>query len=231
MKKAAAAFNQWGVKIKAAGIQFGYHPHGFEFVHTPTQTLFDVLAAETKPDLVTFELDTFWFAIAGADPAAFLERYPNHAFCSLQGEAGNIKGAGIGQQNATVTIDDAADALRHPAPHVDRESIPRPNNIIRPHRHIEWGVATRTPARHRGHAPVHEHFGTKPLQRGSLFWNLRIQIAHRLEIVGRRPPKNLRHVSGRISRLSSAPLLATQGVPHSVHGLDRARGNIRLIRR
>jgi sugar phosphate isomerase/epimerase len=77
VKKAAAAFNQWGVKIKAAGIQFGYHPHGFEFVHTPTQTLFDVLAAETKPDLVTFELDTFWFAIAGADPAAFLERYPN----------------------------------------------------------------------------------------------------------------------------------------------------------
>src|ERR1700728_3962843 len=75
--KKAAAFNEWGVKIKAAGIQFGYHPHGFEFVHTPTQTLFDVLAAETKPDLVTFELDTFWFAIAGADPAAFLERYPN----------------------------------------------------------------------------------------------------------------------------------------------------------
>ena len=76
VKQAAAQFNQWGAKIKAAGMQFGYHPHGFEFVHTPTQTLFDVLAAATTPALVTFELDTFWFAIAGADPAAFLERYP-----------------------------------------------------------------------------------------------------------------------------------------------------------
>ena len=36
-----------------------------------------MLAAETDARLVTFELDTFWFAIAGADPAAFLERYPN----------------------------------------------------------------------------------------------------------------------------------------------------------
>jgi sugar phosphate isomerase/epimerase len=77
VKKAAAAFNEWGAKTKAAGIQFGYHAHGFEFVHTPTSTLFDVLAAETDARLVTFELDTFWFAIAGADPAAFLERYPN----------------------------------------------------------------------------------------------------------------------------------------------------------
>ena len=77
VKKAAAAFNDWGAKTKAAGIQFGYHPHGFEFVHTPTDTLFDVLVAQTNADLVTFELDTFWFAIAGADPATFLERYPN----------------------------------------------------------------------------------------------------------------------------------------------------------
>ena len=36
VKQAAAQFNQWGAKIRAAGIQFGYHPHGFEFVHTPT---------------------------------------------------------------------------------------------------------------------------------------------------------------------------------------------------
>ena len=57
-------------------MQFGYHPHGLEFVHTPTATLFDVLVAETNPGLVTFEMDTFWFAIAGADPASFLERYP-----------------------------------------------------------------------------------------------------------------------------------------------------------
>jgi sugar phosphate isomerase/epimerase len=77
VKTAAAAFNEWGTRTKAAGIQFGYHPHGFEFVYTPTSTLFDVLAKATDEHLVTFELDTFWFAIAGVDPAAYLERYPD----------------------------------------------------------------------------------------------------------------------------------------------------------
>ena len=74
--RAAANFNNWGQKLKEQGLQFGYHPHGFEFVHTPTQTLFDVLVAETKPECVTFEMDTFWFVHGGADPAAYLEKYP-----------------------------------------------------------------------------------------------------------------------------------------------------------
>ena len=73
---AASDFNTWGERLRAAGLQFGYHPHGFEFVETPTETLFDLLARETHPESVFFEMDTFWFAQAGADPAAFLERYP-----------------------------------------------------------------------------------------------------------------------------------------------------------
>ncbi len=73
---AASNFNAWGERLRAVNLQFGYHPHGFEFVQTPTETLFDVLVRETKPELVFFEMDTFWFAQAGADPAAFLERYP-----------------------------------------------------------------------------------------------------------------------------------------------------------
>ncbi len=115
VKQAAARFNEWGAKIREAGIQFGYHPHGFEFVHTPTATLFDVLAAETKPDLVTFELDTFWFAIAGADPAAYLERYP-HRFQLLhlkdlaRGTPRN--GTGSGPDEASVAI--GSGSLRWP---------------------------------------------------------------------------------------------------------------------
>ena len=77
IRHAASDFNAWGERLRADGLQFGYHPHGFEFVHTDTETLFDVLVRETKPDSVFFEMDTFWFAQAGADPAAFLERYPN----------------------------------------------------------------------------------------------------------------------------------------------------------
>jgi sugar phosphate isomerase/epimerase len=74
---AAADFNEWGEKLKEQGLQFGYHPHGFEFVHTPRETLFDVLVAETKPEYVTFEMDVFWFVHGGADPVAYLQRYSN----------------------------------------------------------------------------------------------------------------------------------------------------------
>lgn len=106
-KKAAAAFNAWGQKTKAAGIQFGYHPHGFEFVHTPTATLFDVLVDKTDPELVTFELDTFWFAIAGADPAAFLERYPKrfqlmHLKDLAKGAARSVSGSAPDETSVAV---------------------------------------------------------------------------------------------------------------------------------
>jgi len=74
--KAAADFNGWGSKLKEQGLRFGYHPHGFEFVHTPTETLFDVLMGETKPEDVTIELDAFWFVHGGADPVAYLQKYP-----------------------------------------------------------------------------------------------------------------------------------------------------------
>jgi sugar phosphate isomerase/epimerase len=76
VQKAAKDFNDWGKRLKDADLQFGYHPHGFEFVHTPKHTLFDVLVAATEPDYVTYELDTFWFAQGGADPVCFMERYP-----------------------------------------------------------------------------------------------------------------------------------------------------------
>ena len=57
-------------------MRFGYHPHGFEFVHTPRETLFDVLVNETNSDRVTFELDAFWFVHGGADPVCYLQKYP-----------------------------------------------------------------------------------------------------------------------------------------------------------
>jgi sugar phosphate isomerase/epimerase len=74
--QAAANFNAWGMKLKDQGLRFGYHPHGFEFGHTPTETLFDVLMKDAKPEYVTFELDTFWFVHGGADPVTYLEKYP-----------------------------------------------------------------------------------------------------------------------------------------------------------
>ena len=77
-RRIAADFNTFGEACRAAGIRFGYHPHGFEF--TPTggpngELAFDVLARETKPELVCFEMDVFWVFHAGQDPAKLLAKY------------------------------------------------------------------------------------------------------------------------------------------------------------
>jgi sugar phosphate isomerase/epimerase len=76
----AANFNKWGAACKAAGLRFGFHPHGLEFrklKEGSPDTAFDILARETKPDLVCYELDVFWAFHAGQDPVALMNKYPN----------------------------------------------------------------------------------------------------------------------------------------------------------
>ncbi len=79
VKRAAADFHEFGAAFKAAGIQFFYHTHGYEFrpvAEGATDTFFDLLARETKPDLVAFEMDVFWVVHPGADPVKYLQKYP-----------------------------------------------------------------------------------------------------------------------------------------------------------
>lgn len=76
VRSAAADFNVWGGKLKAEGLQFGYHPHGFEFIPHGKGNLFDLMLEQTKPALVTYEMDVFWFAHGGADPLQYLKRHP-----------------------------------------------------------------------------------------------------------------------------------------------------------
>ena len=78
-RAAAADFNKWGAAFKAEGISYGFHPHGYEFVAMKEEggkTPFDILVAETKADLVSFEMDVFWVFHAGVDPASLLKKYP-----------------------------------------------------------------------------------------------------------------------------------------------------------
>lgn len=79
-RAAAADFNKWGEAFRAEGITYGYHPHGYEFVALADEggkTPFDLIAAGTKPEFVSFEMDVFWVFHAGVDPAALLKKYPN----------------------------------------------------------------------------------------------------------------------------------------------------------
>lgn len=72
----AENFNKWGAKVKAAGLQFGYHNHTPEFVAVEGVTPYDELMKLTKPGLVTFEMDCGWVVVGGGDPAALLKKYP-----------------------------------------------------------------------------------------------------------------------------------------------------------
>jgi sugar phosphate isomerase/epimerase len=77
-KVAAANFNTWGAALKAEGLGFGFHTHGYEFRPLPDgSSAFDVMMSETKPDLVFCEMDVFWVVQAGIDPVKLLQKYPD----------------------------------------------------------------------------------------------------------------------------------------------------------
>jgi sugar phosphate isomerase/epimerase len=75
-RRAAAVFNQAGAVAAAQGIKFYYHNHGYEFVPHGESTLFDLLVQQTRPELVTYEMDVFWTVHPGQDPIKLLRRYP-----------------------------------------------------------------------------------------------------------------------------------------------------------
>ena len=72
----AEQFNAWGRKVKAAGMQFGYHNHTMEFRPIDGVVPFDEMLRLTDPALVTFEMDCGWVTVGGGDPVALLKKYP-----------------------------------------------------------------------------------------------------------------------------------------------------------
>jgi sugar phosphate isomerase/epimerase len=75
-RKAIADFNAIGKTMKAAGLQFFYHNHGYEPVKFGDGTLLDLMIRETDPDLVKFEMDVLWTFLPNVDPAALIRKYP-----------------------------------------------------------------------------------------------------------------------------------------------------------
>jgi sugar phosphate isomerase/epimerase len=73
--KAAEAFNRFGKAAADAGLRFGYHCHGYEFVPAAEGTLFDTLAVNSDKDLVGFQVDTFHAFRGGADPVRLIEKH------------------------------------------------------------------------------------------------------------------------------------------------------------
>jgi sugar phosphate isomerase/epimerase len=76
MLKIANEFDAFARRLQTAGIRFAYHNHDFEFSTTTGngKTLFDTMVEITTPGLVYFELDAFWAAVGGFDPATVISK-------------------------------------------------------------------------------------------------------------------------------------------------------------
>jgi sugar phosphate isomerase/epimerase len=73
--KAADVFNRAARGARTAGMRFGYHLHGYEFVPSTDGTLMDTLAKNTDPAQVEFQVDVFHAFYAGADPVNLITQY------------------------------------------------------------------------------------------------------------------------------------------------------------
>jgi sugar phosphate isomerase/epimerase len=72
----ARDLNRAGALAKRAGISFGYHNHHLEFVRQSNgRRGFDILTAETDPDLVHLEVDLYWAWRGAADPVDLIHRH------------------------------------------------------------------------------------------------------------------------------------------------------------
>jgi sugar phosphate isomerase/epimerase len=73
--EAVANFTKWGRALKAEGLQFHYHVHGYEFQPSPDGTLLDTIIKNTPPE-VQFQMDVFWVMRGGGHPEELLTKYP-----------------------------------------------------------------------------------------------------------------------------------------------------------
>jgi sugar phosphate isomerase/epimerase len=71
----AKRFNELADKVKPHGMRVGYHSHQGEFAKIDDTTPWDIIFSNTKPEVI-MQLDTFWAFSGGADPVAYMKRYP-----------------------------------------------------------------------------------------------------------------------------------------------------------
>jgi sugar phosphate isomerase/epimerase len=77
-KAYAEKINNWAKNFK--GYKLQYHNHAQEFRNFPSlngKCGLQILIEETDPEVVCFQIDTFWSSAAGADPAQWILKVKN----------------------------------------------------------------------------------------------------------------------------------------------------------
>jgi len=74
-------FNEVGKRLRDAGMVFNYHNHAWEFDQLEGSGVngMQILAEETDPALVKFNIDVFWVTIGGENPVEFIRQHADRA--------------------------------------------------------------------------------------------------------------------------------------------------------
>jgi sugar phosphate isomerase/epimerase len=99
----ADQFNQMGRKMKAQGLQFGYHNHTMEFRDLGDGTTgYQVLLRDADPEFVTLEMDCGWVIAGGQNPVELLTKYPTRfSMLHVKDLKAPAEGAAPGQRVST----------------------------------------------------------------------------------------------------------------------------------
>lgn len=63
-----------------AGLTFSYHNHSFEMEHFDGKPGLQILAEESDPEVLSFEVDVYWIQHGGGNPAAWLRRLKDRMY-------------------------------------------------------------------------------------------------------------------------------------------------------
>ena len=74
-RKAAKNLSKVGAILAKSGLTLCYHNHAFEFEKFGKKTGLEILYSESNPRYLKAELDTYWVAFGGGDPAAWCLKY------------------------------------------------------------------------------------------------------------------------------------------------------------
>ncbi len=103
-------------KCQAAGLQFAYHNHAYEFQDLEGVRPIDLLLTEIDPLLMQLEIDFYWVIKAGVDPIEYLEKYPGRfPLCHVKDMAvdGSMADVGDGRINFSKLFSYDLSGLKH----------------------------------------------------------------------------------------------------------------------
>ncbi|NCW45902.1 MAG: sugar phosphate isomerase/epimerase [Gemmatimonadaceae bacterium] len=75
--KLAGRLDKGAAKARAAGLQFAYHNHDYEFAPVEGTTGYEILTTNTDAIAVKLEMDIYWTVKGGQDPLALMKRWPD----------------------------------------------------------------------------------------------------------------------------------------------------------